>query len=61
MTRHEADRVHAASGIAFTFAGHLVWGNPKLAEQFPDRSQYHIPTHTNNSRDLERLDLLHSG
>lgn len=32
MTRHEADRVHEASGIAFTFAGHLVWGNPKLAE-----------------------------
>lgn len=32
MTRHEQDRVHEASGIAFTFAGHLVWGNPKLAE-----------------------------
>lgn len=32
MTRHEADRVYEASGIAFTFAGHLVWGNPKLAE-----------------------------
>src|SRR5690242_12577712 len=31
MTRHEADRVHEASGIAFTFAGHLVWGNPRLA------------------------------
>src|SRR6476620_5416956 len=31
MTRHEADRVHEASGIAFTFAGHLVWGNPKLS------------------------------
>jgi hypothetical protein len=32
MTRHEADRVHEASGIAFTFAGHLVWGNPVLSE-----------------------------
>lgn len=32
MTRHEQDWVHEASGIAFTFAGHLVWGNPKLAE-----------------------------
>jgi hypothetical protein len=32
MTRHEQDRVHEASGIAFTFAGHLVWGNPKLSE-----------------------------
>lgn len=33
MTRHEADRVHEASGIAFTFAGHLVWGNPRLASK----------------------------
>jgi hypothetical protein len=24
--------VHEASGIAFTFAGHLVWGNPVLSE-----------------------------
>jgi hypothetical protein len=32
MTRHEADRAHEASGIAFTFAGHLVWGNPVLSE-----------------------------
>jgi hypothetical protein len=31
MTRHEQDRVHEPSGITFTFAGHLVWGNPKLS------------------------------